>query len=118
MPKTGFNYKGQGNISTMLRFAPDSSYVTAVGPKHLKTFSVLKDHKGTGVISSLMKLKKYGFSSIAFSKSGNSYAGGYDGKVYKFQNSSVGKGEQLHKKMVMCVNVVIKENKEVLVSGD
>lgn len=34
----GHMYKGQGNLTTMLRWSTDSTYVTAVGIKHLITF--------------------------------------------------------------------------------
>lgn len=116
-------YKGGGNLTTMLRWAPDSSYVTAVGVKHLMTYgnpNNIGDKRA--MLSQLQKgLRKQGFSSVCFSQKNHnlSYAGGYDGKVYKFNGTAVsGKAEQLHKTMVMCVNLVRKNvSTELLLSG-
>ena len=71
----------------MIEWAPDSSYCTAVGVNHLKTYPnpTIKGKSSSAPMSKLMKgIRKAGFSSIAFGSTGKSYAAGYDGKVYIF----------------------------------
>jgi len=76
-------------MTTLIQWAPDSSYCTAVGVEHLKTFynPTIKQKNASAPMSKLMKLRKAGFSSIAFGSSGKSYAAGYDGKIHTFQGA-------------------------------